>query len=98
MALPGVRRDALLALAGTFTGVDGAGVDLTFLALRGFSMRSSFSLSEVSCRVSSLRFVLSTMEGALLFRTIRIVPFVVGPVLLRQLELHFCKFTGTYQS
>lgn len=80
MALPGVRRGALLALAGTFAGVAGAaGVGRIFFAERGFSRRASFSLSEDSWTASSLRFELSTMEGASLLRTIRIVPVVVGP-------------------
>lgn len=81
-ALPGVRRAALFALAGVFAGVDGAGIVLIFFAERGFSRRSSFSLSEDSWTVSSLRFVLATMEGASLLRTMRIVPVVVGPVEL----------------
>lgn len=48
MALPGLRRGTLLALAGVFAGVAGVGVGLIFFTERGFSGRSSFSLSDVS--------------------------------------------------
>lgn len=80
IALPrfGVRRGNLLELAGVFEGV--AGVAFIFFADRySSSAGSSFSLSEVSWTVSSLRFLPSTREDASLLRTIRMVPVDAEP-------------------
>jgi hypothetical protein len=53
-----------------------AGVGFIFLFER---ISSSFSLSEVSWRVSSLRLLPSLREDASLWRTMRIVPVDAGP-------------------
>jgi hypothetical protein len=80
MALPrpGVWRGSLLEAVGVFEGV--AGVGFIFFADRySSSAGPSFSLSEVSCTVSSFRFIPSTREDASLLRTTRIVPVDTGP-------------------
>jgi hypothetical protein len=80
MALPrfGVRRGSLVESAGVFEGV--AGVGFTFFAERcSFLAGSSFSLSDVSWTVSSLRFLPSTRDDASLLRTRRMVPVDTGP-------------------
>ncbi len=82
IALPraGVRRATLLALAGVLGGTEGVG--LIFFAERiPSSAGPLFSLSDVSSRVSSLRFFPSKREAASLLRTIRMEPAEAGPSL-----------------
>jgi hypothetical protein len=82
---PEVWRGSLLVLVGVFGG--GAGVRFIFLLERASSwLGPSFSLSDVSWSVSSLRFVPSTREDTLLSRTMRIVPDEVGPKQVSKME------------
>lgn len=94
-ARPGVWRAGLLALAGAFGA--GAGVRFIFLLERvSSSLGPSFSLSDVSWRVSSLRLVPSTREDASLGRTMRIVPVDTGPEKVN--EFSVMRGKTTYQS
>jgi hypothetical protein len=79
MALPrpGVWRGNLLEPEGVFDGV--AGIGFIFFADRYSSSADlSFSLSEDSWTVSSLRFLTSRVDASLL-RTMRMVPVETGP-------------------